>query len=173
MNDALPTPFRRVVVTGVECSGKTTLSKNLANHLGWAWIPEHARTHPDVLADQVSESTFEELHESQSNAAAMAKSEYPGVICDTGDLVLRIWSEAKLDFSWHPVTPPDPRVDFHILCPALSSWEEDPLRTLPRFEDRLMLEQKYREHLQHRHYVVAEGDTPEARLEHILNQWPW
>ena len=50
MSEILPSPFRRIVVTGVECSGKTTLSQALAQRLGWAWVPEHARTHADVVA---------------------------------------------------------------------------------------------------------------------------
>ena len=91
MSEVLTTPFRRVVVTGVECSGKTTLSKQLAAHLGWAWVPEHARTHNDVLSGNVSESTFDALHESQTDAAAQAQATHHGVICDTGDLVLRLW----------------------------------------------------------------------------------
>ena len=114
------------MVTGVECSGKTTLSQALAQRLGWAWVPEHARTHADVVAGKVQESTFDELHESQTAAAATARSTHPGVVCDTGDLVLRMWSEAVLEFSWHPLLPPDPRVDLHILCPTLPTWEEDP-----------------------------------------------
>ena len=70
MREVLTTPFHRVVVTGVECSGKTTLSKQLAAHLGWGWVPEHARTHQDVLSGKVSESTFDALHESQTDAAS-------------------------------------------------------------------------------------------------------
>lgn len=173
MSEILPTPFRRIVVTGVECSGKTTLSQALAQRLGWAWVPEHARTHSDVVAGKVQESTFDELHESQTAAAAEARSTHPGVVCDTGDLVLRMWSEAVLDFSWHPLLPPDPRVDLHVLCPTLPTWEEDPLRTLPRLEDRLALEEQYRAHLAHRHHLIAEGDTVEARLDHVISQWPW
>ena len=33
----------RVVVTGSECTGKTTLAKALAEHYGTPWIPEYAR----------------------------------------------------------------------------------------------------------------------------------
>ena len=169
----LSSPFRRVVVTGVECSGKTTLSTMLAEQLGWAWVPEAARTHPDVRSGAVTEGTFDELHDMQTQTAADARDTHSGVICDTGDLVLRLWAETTMDFSWHPLLPPEPRVDLHILCPCLEDWEEDPLRTLPKLEDRLALEAKYRAHLTLRPHLVAEGDTPEARLESILSQWPW
>ena len=169
----LSSPFRRIVVTGVECSGKTTLSTMLAEQLGWAWVPEAARTHPVVLSGAITEGTFDELHDMQTQMAADARDTHSGVICDTGDLVLRLWAETTMDFSWHPLLPPEPRVDLHILCPCLEDWEEDPLRTLPKLEDRLALEAKYRAHLTLRPHLVAEGDTPEARVESILSQWPW
>ena len=167
-------PFKRVVVTGVENSGKTTFAKLLARELHWPMIEEHARRHQAVLNGQVNEDTFDQLHESQTEAAAdIARAGHAGVVCDTGDLVLRMWSEQVLGFSWHPLSPPWPSVDLHILCPTLEVWEEDPLRSMPRLEDRLALEAQYRAHLEHRHHLVAEGDTPEARVAHILAQWPW
>lgn len=167
-------PFRRVVVTGVECSGKTTFSHILAKRLGWAWTPEAARSHPDVLSERVTETTFDDLHEQQTEAAARARMDgAPGVICDTGDLVLRMWSEAVLDFSWHPLLPPNPSVDLYILCPVLETWEPDKLRTLPRLGDRKRLEAAYRAHLEHRPHLVAEGNSSEARLEHVMKHWPW
>ena len=101
----LSSPFRRVVVTGVECSGKTTLSTKLAEQLGWAWVPEAARTHPDVRSGAVTEGTFDELHDMQTQMAADARDTHSGVICDTGDLVLRLWAETTMDFSWHPLLP--------------------------------------------------------------------
>ena len=38
-------PFKRVVVTGVENSGKTTFAKLLARELHWPMVEEHARMH--------------------------------------------------------------------------------------------------------------------------------
>jgi NadR type nicotinamide-nucleotide adenylyltransferase len=35
--------IRRVVVTGSECTGKTTLARELAAHFGTSWSPEYAR----------------------------------------------------------------------------------------------------------------------------------
>ena len=84
-----------------------------------------------------------------------------------------MWSEHVLGFSWHPLTPPWPSVDLHILCPTLNVWEEDSLRSMPRLEDRLALEAQYRAHLAHRHHLIAEGDTPTARVNHIMAHWPW
>ena len=83
------------------------------------------------------------------------------MVCDTG-LVLRMWSEAVLDFRWHPLLPPI-RVWTCTFVPHPLDMGEDPLRTLPRLEDRLALEEQYRAHLAHRHHLVAEGDTVEAR----------
>lgn len=168
------TAFRRVVFTGVECSGKTTLSKRLAEDLGWAWVEEAARGHADVRANKIQESTFDELHEQQTQrAAASHRDGYNGVICDTGDLVLRIWAEQALGFSWHPLLPAWPPVDLHILCPTLSNWKPDPLRSLPEYKDRIALEEIYIQHLRHRPHLVVQGDTLEDRLVFLKNHWPW
>jgi cytidylate kinase len=49
--------LRRVVVTGSECTGKTTLARELATHFGTSWSPEYAREYaigtgsPLTLAD--------------------------------------------------------------------------------------------------------------------------
>ena len=135
-------------------------------------MPEHARTHSDVLRERCKNPPLTNSTNPKPRRRG-SPATHPGVVCDTGDLVLRMWSEAVLDFSWHPLLPPNPRVDLHILCPTLPTWEEDPLRTLPRLDDRLALEEQYRAHLAHRHHLVAEGDTVEARLEHVMSQWPW
>jgi len=173
MPSAFPSPFRRVVLTGVENSGKSTLARALATHLQWPLVDEAARTQADVRDGKVTLDTFDDLHARQTEAAATAAQHgHPGVICDTGDLVLKVWSEA-LDAPWHPLTPPWPPVDLYLLCPPLSEWEPDPLRTLPRLEDRLAVHAVFQAHLTHRAHLVVEGATVEARLAHVLSQWPW
>ena len=43
-----PEYVRRVVVTGPESTGKTTLARRLAEHFATAWVPEYARGYLDV-----------------------------------------------------------------------------------------------------------------------------
>lgn len=174
MPDSTPHPFRRVVLTGTECSGKTTLGKLLAEQLGWPMVEEAARTHHDVLEGKVTLDTFDELHELQTEACAeLARSGHPGVVCDTGDLVLGIWSDVAIGQPWHPLMPPWPPVDLYILCPPLTNWEMDPLRTMPQLEDRQRLHEVYVQSLTHRHHIVIEGETPEDRLSFLMKAWPW
>lgn len=50
--------MRRIVVTGSESTGKTTLARELADQLGVPWVPEYARTYAEakgglLLADDV------------------------------------------------------------------------------------------------------------------------
>lgn len=39
---------RRIVVSGAESTGKTTLARELADWLGTAWVPEHSRTYAEA-----------------------------------------------------------------------------------------------------------------------------
>ncbi|MDA0729615.1 MAG: ATP-binding protein [Bacteroidetes bacterium] len=167
------TPFRRIVITGVENAGKSTLANELSQALGWPCIPEAARQHADVLKNRIDLGTFDELHEIQTERAAKAARDgHEGVICDTGDLILKVWSDV-LGLSWHPLTPPWPPVDLYILCPTLETWEPDPLRSMPEYEDRLALEKIYLEHLMHRPHLVAEGQSAAERCARLVESLPW
>ena len=175
MSEILPTPFRRIVVTGVECSGKTTLClKRWRNHLAGLGCPSTRAPTKTWWRGKVQESTFDELHESPNRGGrGKRRSTHPGVVCDTGDLVLRMWSEAVLDFSWHPCCRPIRVWTCTFCAPPSRHGKKTLCAPLPRLEDRLALEEQYRAHLAHRHHLVAEGDTVEARLDHVMSQWPW
>ncbi len=169
-----PPKFQRLVLTGTECAGKSTLATRLADHLSWPLVNEAARHHPDVLQQRVTIDTFDDLHDIQTRGCVEAyDAGKPGVVCDTGDVVLGIWSAVTLGQPWHPLSAPWPAVDWYLLCPPLTQWKPDPLRTMPSFEDRMALHQAYEAALRYRHHLVVRGNTLEERLDHILNQWPW
>jgi HTH-type transcriptional regulator, transcriptional repressor of NAD biosynthesis genes len=92
--------LRRVVLTGPESSGKSTLAESLANHFSAVLVPEFARTwirdkrartgENCVLDDVPAIARGQEAAENQAAAALKG----PGfLICDTDVLTIRIWSE--------------------------------------------------------------------------------
>ena len=131
-------PFR-VVITGVENSGKTTLSEQLAQALGWQWIQEAARFDPAVIENRVQPDDLQRLLETFRNTPTTA--DY--VLFDTGPLVLNLWARTRHGLELHGVKEAMADVDLFLFCRTLSHWEPDPLRSLPQMKDRLALEQHY------------------------------
>ena len=133
-----------VVVTGVENSGKTTLTQALADRLDWPWIAEAARTDAAVIDGTTSPLDLSRLLTDFDEAVGTTLAQEPaGILCDTGALVLDQWSR----WAFHEALPGAASliasVDLHILCRTLPEWEPDPLRTLPELEDRQRLESQY------------------------------
>lgn len=84
--DSSPTPFR-VVVTGAECTGKTTLARELAARFGAAASPEYARAYLDRVARPLTADDVEPIARGQiAGEDAAIGSAAPLVVHDT-DLV--------------------------------------------------------------------------------------
>lgn len=72
--------MRRIVVTGSECTGKTTLARALAHHYDTLWVPEYARRFvalkgvPVVAADVDTIARGQIALEEETIAAAVAAS---------------------------------------------------------------------------------------------------
>jgi NadR type nicotinamide-nucleotide adenylyltransferase len=87
---------RRVVITGAESTGTTTLARALASRLGTVWVPEvgrevsEARGLPYVWRD----ADFEMIaRRQQRNEDRAARVSGPVLICDTDALATCIWQE--------------------------------------------------------------------------------
>ena len=167
-----------LVLTGVENAGKTATAEALAAKTGWPLIPEFARTHPDVLGAAVTRSTLHALHALWQEAVTTLKTDAPWIICDTGPLVLELWSEevfGKGLGSADQAFEPSEGVALFVLCETLEHWHPDPLRNLPRHADRKALEEKYLERLQGlaidgtSHIQLPGTWALKSRVEHVLN----
>jgi nicotinamide riboside kinase len=128
-----------IMFSGVENSGKSTLSKVMSEILGWELIPEMSRQDVEVLRVEETPSTLIKLHHLQE---AMALEAYEkateGVLCDTGALELEMWSRGKFneEIELETTLP----ISLIILCETIPIWEVDPIRQIPLFEDRKALE---------------------------------
>lgn len=132
----------QIVFTGVESSGKTTLASRLATATGWPLIPEFARTDPAVLARAHGPGDLQRILHAQ-HAAACAFPPTQPILCDTGAIVLSLWSEIR----FHRPLPGAEEIArcarLHLLCAPDLPWESDPLRESPNLSERLELHARY------------------------------
>ena len=162
--------MKRIVITGVENSGKTTLGKELAKRLGLPFIPEMCRENQDVLKGTETPSTLIELNKLQETLAQDILSSNDLVICDTAGVELEIWSKSKFkeEIKCEAIVP----VDIYFFCNTLPIWEEDPIRALPKHEDRkqheLLFIEKYRE--MGKDLIMVPTLTIDKRVEFVVGQ---
>lgn len=132
----------KIIVTGPECSGKTTLSRALSEHFNAPWVPEYARVFLDSLDRPYTEKDMIAIALGQYRSAHEFRR-FPLVISDTGLEVIKIWSEVKYNRCSPLITHllKSNLPDLYILCDFDIPYQTDPLREHPN--DRGMLYKKY------------------------------
>ena len=122
----------KVVITGPESSGKTTLCEELARHYNLKFVKEYSRDYLDTR----------DGHYSQEDLIAIAKGQIaredgyahqPLLVCDTSLEVIRIWSLWKYqncaDYITESAKSRTPNL-FLLLKPDIP-WQADPQRENP------------------------------------------
>jgi NadR type nicotinamide-nucleotide adenylyltransferase len=87
---------RRVVITGAESTGTTTLARALARRLGTGWVPEVGRAVSEArgLPYRWRDADFEMIaRRQQLNEDRAARTSGPVLVCDTDALATCIWQE--------------------------------------------------------------------------------
>ena len=130
--------MKRFAITGPESSGKTTLSKALAEHYNSNWIPEFAREYLEKTNGIYTEIDLDLIAKSQLEAWKNAK-EQALQFCDTEMLVMKIWSEFKYGTCSRFIENAflEQQFDHYFLCRPDIPWEEDPLREHPEQREQL------------------------------------
>ncbi|RMG77772.1 MAG: ATPase [Bacteroidetes bacterium] len=162
--------MRKVILTGPESSGKTTLARQLAGHFKTVWVPEFARTFLQQLDRPYLESDLPLIAKGQwALIAEKAPFARRFLFCDTGMLVLKVWSVYKFG-RCHPFILEQLQKhqnDLFILCRPDIPWEPDPLRENP--DNREELYDLYRQELQSGGFDFIEtGGSPDQRLQKII-----
>jgi NadR type nicotinamide-nucleotide adenylyltransferase len=124
----------RVAITGPESTGKSTLSRLLAEHYGTTWAPEYARHYLEEHGPQYTLSDLEKIAHGQLAAEATATAAAHRVVFfDTDLLVIKIWAEDAFGTcpAWIVRQLEQQRYDL-VLLPGIDlPWEYDPLREHP------------------------------------------
>ena len=162
----------KIVITGPESSGKTTLAQALSRHYATPWVPEYSRDYLNKLGHEYQEEDLLKIAQEQVKREDAAAQKQPRLlICDTSLIVIKVWSEYVYG-RCHPwilqqiaLRP----IDLHLLCSPDIPWEPDPLRENPSDRDDLF--QRYQQALQNQPTVVVRGDREErmAQARNAIN----
>ena len=141
----------KIVITGPESSGKTTLAVQLAEALGVPCVPEFARSYvahlgrPYQREDLKRIALGQQLWEDWFTQRSLNQSIYPAnlLVCDTDWTVIYVWEQYKYGAALlpaHPLTlsPFSPaHSTLYLLCAPDMDWQHDPLREHPAERDAL------------------------------------
>ena len=159
----------KVVTTGPESSGKTTLAKALAKHFQVAWVPEYSRDYLNDLEHPYQEKDLLQIAKGQIKREDEAAKNKPDLlICDTSLIVIEVWSEYCYGRShpWILEQIKQRSVDLYLLCSPDIPWEADPLRENPTDRDELF--KFYERALAGKPNLIIRG-SPSARLARATN----
>ena len=140
----IPPPVRshyatRVRVVGPESSGKTTLSRALAERFDGTWVAEFARGYLEARSGQLVPADLPVIARGQAASEDhLARLAGPLLITDTDPLLTSLWSEAL-----YGATPPAVsqagtarRYDLTLLMAPHDTWRADPVRYMPAPSER-------------------------------------
>lgn len=120
-----------IAITGPECTGKTTLTEQLAAHYKAAYIPEYARDYIGSLDKPYGYDDVVHVAENQLKQAINASRGSDGyVFLDTYLEISKVWF--KVVYGHYPPWIDDQiihnKIDLYLLCDTSIPWTADSLR---------------------------------------------
>ena len=143
--------MKKIVVIGPECTGKSTLCLQLAEHYQTLWCPEYAR---EYLETQGKDYTYDDLLtiakgqiDGEENVLSTVNSQQSTVFIDTDMYVMKVWCEFAFGkcHSWILNQIATRKYDLYLLCNVDLPWIKDNLREYPDVETRNKLYHYYKD----------------------------
>ena len=132
--------LKRICITGPESTGKSWLSKRLAQHYQTVWVPEYAVEYLEKRTPRYSYDDIAAIARGQfASEEQLAPKANKLLFCDSGLLVCKIWSEVVFNqtdpwinkmISKHPY-------DLYLLTSPDIPWQSGPFRENPDNRDEL------------------------------------
>jgi NadR type nicotinamide-nucleotide adenylyltransferase len=172
----------KVVVIGVESTGKSTLCQALAEHFNGAWVREYAR---DYLNAHGTDYVFEDLLHiakgqvdliEQATQAAL-QNQTPYLFVDTDMHVMHVWGTVVFGMTheWIEQQRAVQTADLYLLTNPDLPWVDDGMREYPDHAYRQALHQTYVQLLTQQStpwaHVMGEGDARvQSAVDAVLRQ---
>ena len=159
--------MHKIIVTGPESSGKTTLCKALSKHFNLPFSKEYAKEYLDALNRDYNQDDLLNIAKGQLQAENGIQ------LLDTDLITLKIWSEYKYDScdKWILTQIEKQKTEnrFYLLCKPDFPWEADPLRENPTNRNELFeIYKKEIESLGHDYFIVQGEDIAKQAIYQIL-----
>jgi len=124
----------RVVVTGSECTGKTTLAREIAARLGAPCIAEASRAYAEARGGVLSAADVEPIALLTTAAFRAAQSEQAqAIVCDTDLMSTMVYARAYYGScpAWIEAECRAQLADVYLLCAPDIPWVADGVRDRP------------------------------------------
>lgn len=161
--------IKKIVFTGAESSGKTTMSQLTAQLLNEPWVKEYAREFLEQTNGYYTQNDLIKIAKGQIiNEEKTIKEAKHILICDTDLIVIKVWSEHKYKFCHQYILNQikQRQYDLYFLCKNDFPWQPDPLRENPQLGDYFFKIYKNELITCGKKFVVLQGSI-EQRLNEI------
>lgn len=150
----------KIAVVGPESTGKSTMSKHLADVLDTVCVPEYARYYCRNLNRQYTLQDEVNMFYGQIalEEALIPLAKHKVLICDTTIMTIKIWSDHLFDGTPQEVLDEiaQRHYDLYLLMDIDLPWEDDPLRDFPEEREHFMgVWKKELDNLQARYAIVS------------------
>ena len=164
--------MKKIVFTGPECSGKTTLSQAIAEKFNLPIVEEYARKYLTQLKSRYEYEDLVKISKGQlklEEKIIQLNPKKKTLICDTNLQVIKLWSFIKYSKCDSFILKNEDANAYYVLCYPDFNWEYDPLRE--NKNNRLEIFKKYHEDLinNKRKFIIASG-LHQQRMALVSNQ---
>ena len=149
--------MQKIILTGPESTGKSTLARKLADHFQVPMVNEFAREYLNHLGRDYEFEDLKRIAQGQMALEQAAIGSTPFVIADTDLITIKIWSQVKYqkvddwilsNLHWNQDA-------LYLLCKPDLTWQPDPQREHPHFRKELFKTyQKELTDLRRKHQVI-------------------
>lgn len=131
--------MKKIVIIGPECTGKSTLTKALANHFNSPYIREYAREHIDSLDRNYQRDDILTIAQKHIELEDNIKPNSKYLFLDTDLIACKVWSEFKYGqcHPWILEQIEKLYYDHYLLCDIDIPWINDGLREHPNHRKEL------------------------------------
>ena len=166
----------KIIVTGPESSGKTTLCKALSEHYNISFTQEFARVYLTNLGKNYVQKDLLEIAKGQLENEQLTTKNQQISLHDTDLITLKIWSDYKYGNcnKWilKQIEKQKSENRFYLLCKPDLKWQQDELRENPTNRNELLeIYKKELENLDHKFLIIRGKNRNEQAIESLANNF--